>query len=101
MAEICVKIEVYDDGRVTVGVVPQEIEQRPINGQDEEQAEEAYMKPAKSIDDALMQAKQMLSQGPQGDSENAPMPSTPQPGAQQAWDEEAMQRMKAKQIING
>lgn len=59
MAERCVKIEAYDDGRVLVGLVPQDIEQNgPVT--DEEEAEKQYMQPVDSIDEALDKARELL-----------------------------------------
>lgn len=64
MSEVCVKIELDDQGQVTVGQEPSEDYQAPAHGTaEDEQAEAAYMKPAKSIDDALATAKQLLEQG--------------------------------------
>lgn len=50
---ICVEIEVDDQGKVSVGIDP---EQKEPN-------DNANMQPAASIDEALAKAKQLLSQG--------------------------------------
>ena len=53
--ETCVLIEVDEQGQVSVGTYPNIPEEL-----------KAGLQPAKSIDEALMQAKQLLEQGPVG-----------------------------------
>lgn len=60
-AEICVKIELdTKTGEVTVGVEPPGYKEAEGSAADE-QAEESFMKPAKSVDDALSIAKDLLT----------------------------------------
>lgn len=51
---ICVEIELADDGSVKVGVCP------PEQGEPD-QGEKEYLQPAKSVEDALGTAKDLLS----------------------------------------
>lgn len=80
MAEITVCIEIDDQGQISVGMEPQESEDAGAQGSapsqqggqmtnladipagDEEDAEKSYMQPAKSIDQALSMARDMLMQ---------------------------------------
>lgn len=63
MAEKKVCIEVDDNGQILVGLEPAEMEQMQGGMQQggEEQSEQSYMKPVKSIDDALSVARDLLT----------------------------------------
>lgn len=84
---ICIELD--DDGTVSVGEEPPEAEvpeqsgAAPAEGAEaaptgtaaaggEEEAEKAYMKPAKNIDDALRQAKALLEQPQTTDGSQSP-----------------------------
>lgn len=56
MPKICVEIEIGDDGTVRVGVEPYDQEAAGA-----EEQEKSYMQPAKSVEDALGTARDLLS----------------------------------------
>jgi hypothetical protein len=64
----CVCIEMEDDGSISVGLEPTDMAEGGQGGgggaegsQGQEDAESSYMKPAKSLDDALQVAKDLLT----------------------------------------
>lgn len=79
---ICVKIEIDDNGQISVGQEPEEQEQPGADqgaqgggqqqeaaaggGADDEAAEKQYMNPVRSVDEALAMAKQLLAQAQSG-----------------------------------
>ena len=97
---VTVKIEALDDGTYAVGTdesMAEEVSELPPGAAPAADPSRGMQPVVKSIDEALNIARQLLTQG--AEEEQGEAPNAPQAGAQENWDDEAMQRMQAKQLM--